>query len=409
MRTAIPFLILAACSAAPAKQDISDAPFDIDSLDSKEDSPTKPSKGIDLRVAELGADTFTGSRGFIAHQIHLVQGRVDIDLSGTEDGAPLDTILYVFGPKKANGKYSKYALAFNDDLEPGVNLGSHIVLDVPADGTYQIVASTYDNYIYYPYRVSRGSYQLIVKCQDPTFGACGPAVSGIDGECWADEDCVAADHETPLHCEGEVTCAPGTQCLFVRMGKCVADYAWMTYAAKQCNNNPWGGESLTTDEETAFEVRDLAQIKKHYNLAFAELGQLTPPDPMAHCLSCNCARGDEIVVKVSTPDAEILAADGWIYSSPDPTAQSIEPKQCGSNPWQTGTSTSTSEELDQVDDYLDAQGAKTVKRGFAYPAEPKPTCSGCNCPRGDRLIAFPVDQQSHGLLSSLGFSDIYVP
>ncbi len=399
---------IAGCSSSPAKEDVSTAPFEIE-FDAKDDSPTKPSKGHDARVAEQITDKFTATRGFIAHQIHLSGGRVDLDVSGLEDGDQLDSIMYVFGPKKANGKYPTRAIAFNDDFEPGVNFGSHIILDVPADGEYQVVVSTYENYIYFPQHVSRGEYQLMVKCQNPTFGACGPAVSGIDGQCWADDECVATDG-TALHCEGEVTCAPGTQCFFVRMGTCVADYVFMTFSAKQCTN-PWSSTPIEDTESSAFPA-DLAQVKKHYGkqgVTFDELGQLTPAEPTFHCLACGCPRGDQLLVKIKSEFAATLATDGWIFSAPDPGAMSLEPKQCGSNPWETSQTTSVAEELEQVDTWFTAEGAKVPTRGFTYPAEPRAVCSSCSCPRGDRLVAFPVDQEAHGLLSSLGFSDVYVP
>jgi hypothetical protein len=398
------------CASEPSKQDISNAPISIDEVDAKEDSPTKPSKGHDARIAEQITDKFSKTRGWIAHQIQLTGGRVDVDVSGTEGGDQLDTILYVFGPRKPNGKYPTQPIAFNDDFEPGLNFGSHIILDVPADGIYQVVVSTYENYIFYPRNVSRGTYQLMVKCQDPAFGACGPAVSGIDGQCWADDDCVDAFGK-PLHCEGEVTCAPGTQCFFVRLGTCVEDYVYMTFAAKQCGNNPWNVTTVT-EEDTAFPVPDLGVIKKHYGKAgvtFDELGQLTETEPTAHCFGCFCARGDQLVVKVKAIHADILAADGWIFSAPSPEAVSLEPKQCGSNPWETIPTSSIDEELELVDTWLAGETAKVGQRGFMYPAEPKAVCASCACPRGDRLVAFPLDQESAGMLASLGFSAVYVP
>ncbi len=404
------FGVVVGCSAGPVKEDVGDAPFDLDQLDAKDDSPTRPSKGVDVRVAEQITDKFTASRGFIAHQIRLTGGRVDIDVTGLEGSDQLDTILYVYGPKKANGKFSTPAIAFNDDFEPGLNLGSHIVLDVPRDGDYLIVVSSYENYINHPTHGSRGEYRLTVKCQSETFGACGPAVSSIDGQCWADADCVAAD-DSALHCEGEVVCAPGTQCLFTRVGTCVADYAWMTIAPKQCTN-PWSQTPVDASEVDSFPVGDLAQVKKHYGtkgVTFDELGQLTRVEPMATCQACGCARGDKLLVKVKSDQASALAADGWVFSAPNPEAVSIAPKQCGSNPWETSQTTTVAEELEQVDAYFTAEGANVPTRGFTFPAEPKATCSSCACARGDRLVAFPAEQNSAGILSSLGFSAVYVP
>ena len=322
----------------------------------------------------------------------------------------MDTILYVFGPKRANGTYSHNPVAFNDDMEPGVNLGSHIVFDVPRAGRYRIVVSTYDNWLDFPYHVSRGTYQLIVKCQGGVFGSCGPAVSGIDGECWADTDCLASDG-TPHHCQGEVTCAPGTECLFVRQGVCVEDYAWMTYAPKQCSN-PWSHTEISDQEAAGYTTRELAQIVKYYRglgLALDEVGELAPSEPTFHCLACSCSRGDAIAIKVNTLDAAVLGARGWLYSSTVPPGVSLAPRQCGSNPWQTSPTTDPAAELELVDTWLGGMSATVSLRGFAYPIEPIVGCTGCGCPRGDRLLAFPTNPESAGVLSSEGFADLYVP
>jgi hypothetical protein len=395
-------LALAACGTDASKLDVSNPRFDI--ADDKDDSPRKPSKGVDVRIAQLAADKFTATRGYISHEIRLDAGTVDIDLSG--DGQPVDTILYVFGPKRANGTYPAQPIAFNDDFDYPENLGSHIVLDVPAAGAYRVVVSTYDNYVAYPQHVSREAYHLMVKCRSEAFGACGPAVSGVDGQCWADEDCWSALGE-PLHCEGEVTCAPGTECFFTRIGTCVADYAYMTYAPKQCAN-PWSSAIAVT----TFPVPELGKVVTHYTklgIKLDEVGQLGRPEPVVTCTSCACARGDEIIVKLATPEAEKLAALGWTYSSANPPEQALAPAQCGSNPWQTQPAATVSEELELVDTWLDDNAVAAVKRGFTWPVEPRVTCAACSCPRGDRLVVYAPDQEAHGILASLGFDFLYTP
>ncbi|MBA3396771.1 MAG: hypothetical protein H0T89_29340 [Deltaproteobacteria bacterium] len=399
-------LALVGCAAEPTKQDISQPQFDV--ADDKDDSPRKPSKGVDLRIAQLGQGTFDRTRGFISHEVRLDAGPVDLDLVG--DGQPLDTILYVFGPRRANGTYPAHALAFNDDADYPHNLGSHLVLDVATAGTYRMVVSTYDNYVSYPSHVSVADYRVIVKCQNPTFGGCGPAVSGIDGACWADDDCMAVDG-APLHCEGEVTCAPGTNCLFTREGRCVADVAWMTYAPVQCSS-PWGAAVLTEDEEAQYPIPELAKVVKHYaklGIVIDEVGTLMKPDPLLTCAACGCARGLEIAVKLTTPMAAELAALGWTYSSSDPPEQALEPAQCGSNPWQTTATTDVYAELEQVDSWLAANSVMSRKRGFAWPTEPRVTCAACSCARGDRLLVYAPDLQAHGILQSLGFDFLYMP
>lgn len=401
---------IGAC-AVDDKDDISNVPFDL-ATEGKDDSARLPSKGIDLRVGQLGEGRFTATIGFVAHDIELTAGTVDIDLTGLDDnnGRPLDTILYVYGPQAANGHYPSQPLAFNDDMDPGVNYGSHIVLRVPAAGHYRLVASTYDNWQRYPRHVSRGSYRLITKCQDSTWGACGPAISDLGGACWADNDCLStANPDMPLHCEGEITCAPGTECLFVRQGTCVADYAWMTYAPHQCGN-PWSTTEVGEAEAERFPDTELAQVvafAANQGIALQEIGKLGPTQNTIACLACPCLRTDRIFIKLSTPDAAKLATQGWIYSSTLPEAVSIDPRQCGTNPWQTEPTTDVGAELEQVDTWLANMSASVDLRGFTYDVVPEPVCRACACARGDRLVAFPTDAQSAGLLAGEGFSAIY--
>lgn len=406
---ALSLLALGAC-AVDDKDDISNAPFDL-ADEGKDDSARLPTKGIDLRIGQLGEGRFTATVGWVGHDIELTAGTVDVDLVGTNDsnGRPLDTVLYVFGPRAANGRYPSQPIAFNDDMDPGVNLGSHIVLRVPASGHYRLVASTYDNWQRYPRHVSRGSYRLITKCQDSTWGACGPAISDVGGLRWADADCVSAAGR-PLHCEGEITCAPGTECLFVRQGTCAEDYAWMTYAPRQCGN-PWSMTQISEEEAARFPEPELAQVVAFVasqGITLDEVGKLAKTNPDFVCLACPCERGDRIFIKVRTPEAAKLAEQGWIYSSTLPEAVSLAPRQCGSNPWQTEPTTDVGAELEQVDTWLTGMGATVNLRGFAWTVEPKAVCEACSCPRGDRLVAFPASAESAGILAGVGFSAIYV-
>lgn len=402
---------LTAC-AVDDKDDIGLAPFDL-SAEGKDDSARLPSKGMDLRVGQLAEGVFTATQGFVRHDIQLDAGPADIDLVGHDNrtNGPLDTILYVFGPANAAGRYPANPVAFNDDMDPGVNLGSHIVFDVPTPGRYRVVVSTYDNWRRFPVHVSRGTYRLITKCQNPTWGACGPAISDVGGACWADDDCVSASGR-PLHCEGEVTCAPGTQCLFVRQGVCAEDYAWMTYAARQCTN-PWSDVVVSEDDGARFgDSQELAQVVGYaaaMGITLDEIGKLHKPNPMFQCLACGCARGDLIFIKVKTPEAATLAENGWIYSSVDPAAVSMAPRQCGSNPWETERAADVASELELVDTWMAGMGADVNLRGFTWSVEPIAVCAACSCPRGDRLVAFPVDAEDAGLLAGAGFNDVYTP
>src|SRR4030095_9394782 len=117
------------------------------------------------------------------------------------------------------------------------------LVDLPKTATYRLVVSSYDNWLFFPTNVTRGDYHVIVKCpRDGGSDVCGPAVHYEGGECWNDKECAAG-----LHCEGEITCLPGTECLIAHPGTCTADYAWLAYAPKQCGQNPWQENALPGD------------------------------------------------------------------------------------------------------------------------------------------------------------------
>ncbi|MBW2455470.1 MAG: hypothetical protein JRI68_13200 [Deltaproteobacteria bacterium] len=163
-------------SNEPAKEAVTDVPFSGD-FDGKADNPWFPRDGGTLLVGEQEVAEFDSHDGWIGYEIDLQGGTVDIDVAeqGAGSASTLDTILVVYGPRRPNGRYPIHPLAFNDDWAPGENLNSHIILGVPEAGHYRIVVSTYLNWVNYPYNVSAGTYELIVKCQDgPT--ACGPSL-----------------------------------------------------------------------------------------------------------------------------------------------------------------------------------------------------------------------------------------
>jgi hypothetical protein len=400
--------ILAACSGG--KNDTSDAPF-APYEEGKEDSLNSPARGSDVRVGEVLAGKFTASRGWISHRVELAAGPVTIDLSGEEAGWQQDTVLYVFGPKKANGQYPKDPIAMNDDRVPGEDLGSSVTIDAPQAGLYRIVVSTYDNWLSYPKNVSRGTYELVVKCGLDAFDACGPAVSDLGGQCWDDGDCLASTGES-AHCEGEIVCAPGTECLWVRMGACVADYAWVTVSPRQCTNE-WSSTTVSAEDAAGYaDSQELAQVVAYFRgkgIAIDEVGALWPSEPIFTCSSCACARGDLILVKAPLAAADALADHhGFTYLG---GAVQREPSQCQSNPWQSGGGYPKPpvDEAADVITWAATLPATLSNLGFTYRTQPDAVCSGCSCPRGDRLVVVPADTQSSETLLGNGFGDVYLP
>jgi hypothetical protein len=278
-------LALTAACAPSGKEDASAAPFSVED-DGKADSLSRPVNGGVIKVGQYIQDDFTAQRGWIAYDLELTAGQVDFFAHGQEaDGStPQDTILYVFGPRRPSGKFPSQPRFFNDDAEAGANVGSHILADIPQDGFYRIVVSSYDNWWSWPTNVSRGMYRVIAKCPRDGGLSCGPTVMYEGGACFADSDCASG-----LHCENEITCAPGTQCLWVREGVCTGDYAWMTYAPRQCGTNPWQTDAQPGDGvDPATPDAELAAIDSYYEaqgVNMLQVGKLVTAEPTFQCLA----------------------------------------------------------------------------------------------------------------------------
>jgi hypothetical protein len=402
---------LAACApeAVEGKQDVSEIPSGVVAEAGARDSVSRPIEGGTLRVGQYQEGQFSAARGWIAYDLLLTAGPVDVFAHGQAPGAgdPLDTIVYVFGPRKANGKYPATRLAFNDDADAN-DVGSHLLLRVPADGTYRIVVSSYDNYMAYPANVTRGDYKVIAKCpRDGGSDACGPAIHYEGGECWADAECASG-----LHCEGEVTCAPGTQCLWVRPGTCTADYTWMTYAPRQCGANPWQQNAQPGDADpSAATVEEAIAVDNFFEssgIQLFEIGFLHDAVPRVQCLACSCARGDSLVVKASSYDALRLQRDFGFTPVAGGVLLEQQPVQCGGNPWEE--SGDRWQEERSVVEWATSQGATLARLGFVEKTEPYPVCRACSCPRGDRLVVAPASGDANlAAVSGLGFGDVYKP
>jgi hypothetical protein len=385
------------------KPTIADAPFAGD-YDGKEDSWLTPWNGGRLAVGDARTDGFTASRGWIAYEIELAEGPVDLDLAAA-DGTPngIDTLLVVYGPRSASGLYPRGALAVNDDVGPG-NLSSHLLLDVPTPGLYRVVVSTYDNYVEWPLNVSRGDYRLTIKCpriDAEGLDACGPHRRQLGEGCFDDVVCGAGNT-----CEGEVTCLPGTQCLWVREGVCAGATAWVTAAARQCGDNPWQTEAPTGDgEEAGFADPELEAIDawlEDLGIDARSLGRVdTEAD--AVCLACSCPRGDVILVEASTADAARLV-DGHGFSYATGEWRATSPVQCGGNPWQAGQA---SDEVGAVRAWAAAAGARLGMVGFVVATEPRFHCLACSCDRGDLLVVTPSAATPPAALDALGFGALY--
>jgi len=172
-------------------------------------------------------------------------------------------------------------------------------------------------------------------------------------------DCLSGE-DKPLHCEGEVTCLPGTQCLFVRQGTCVEDYTWMTYAAKPVLEpvEPDGrvpeerassrapstrSSSSTTPASGSCSTRWARSRRRSVGaLPRVWLRARRPPHD----------QGEDARGRGAGQRARL------IYSSVAPPSMGLSPRQCGTNPWQTAPAADEGAELELVDTWLAGLAAK---------------------------------------------------
>jgi len=397
----LPFL---GCQDLPDKRDVSRLPDEI-SDDAKADSLNGPRSGGPLKVGAEAEGDFTATRGWIGYEVELTAGLVEIDLTAAaEDAAELDTVLYVFGPKnEATRRYRREVLALNDDAGEG-DLHSHLAVDIPADGHYRVVVSTYDNYFAWPTNVSRGTYKVGVTCPRLGAGACGPSVAPTGGACFADTDCRGG-----AHCEGEVTCAPGTECLWVHEGACFEDYQWLTFAPRQCLSNPWDTTPGSGDGESpGYPVDELQRIDDAFEsrgLDLLELGLVWPSEPRTVCLACSCPRGDRLVVKARPNDVDALADLGFAVMD-DGEGLQAAPRQCDANPWTEAPKPSV--EATNLAAWSASIGAPLGEVGFLYKTSLQVQCLSCSCARGDAAFVVPASSDGETILSGEGFGPLYV-
>lgn len=389
-------LLASACSGS-GKDPVTDLPFPGDYEVGKEDSWRTPIDGGRLVIGELSTGQFDYTNGWVGFEIDMSAGPIELRLTDPDGSNTLDTILVVYGPKSPNGQYPQWPIAVNDDAVPGQDLGSLITMADFQPGTYRVIASTYDNLLAWPSNVSRGPFVLSARCGVQGIEACGPEIHQIGGSCFDDWRCISG-----AHCEGEITCSPGLECLWVREGACVEDYEYLSLGTVQCGGNPW--------QQDASEGDELAQIDSYFEgqgFDLMSIGLVDLPGDFV-CQACSCSRGDALVVKARASDADALV-DGFGFSRLDPNAwRTMKPVQCGGNPWEE-SSTPDADEIASIRAWADSSGASLAEAGFVYDTEPTAVCSGCACPRGDLLVVNPADAAAASSLPYLGFGPLITP
>lgn len=130
---------------------------------------------------------FTADLEFHGYEIAVRPGaRVAIEVARRGTSSKLDTTLYVFGPRTAEGGYGTTAKAFDDDA--GWGRQSRLSeLELAEGGAYLVVLGTHDGR-------GRGDYRLVASCLDaacaplpaPAAGTCHPAFRAAIDTCVAD-------------------------------------------------------------------------------------------------------------------------------------------------------------------------------------------------------------------------------
>lgn len=390
-------LLLSAACSGTGKEPVTDLPFPGDYQVGKEDSWRTPIDGGRLVLGQVATGRFDADHGWIGYEIDITAGPMDLRLTDPAGTQELDTILVVYGPRSESGRYPAIPVALNDDAGPQ-DLGSLLTMSDVAPGTYRVIASTYDNLLAWPFNVTEADFILSARCGIAGDEACGPEIHGIGGACFEDWRCVAG-----AHCEGEVTCPPGVECIWVNEGTCVEDYEWLALGTRQCGGNPWQAGAPAGDDE-------LAQIDGFFTAEGFDLlsiGLVDLPGDVV-CQSCSCSRGDALVVKARASEADQLVS-AFGFARLDPGAWgTYQPMQCGGNPWQEAGDPAA-DEIAQVRSWAAADGAELAEVGFVRSTDEVATCSGCGCPRGDLLVVRGASASAVASLPALGFGPLITP
>jgi len=170
---------------------------------------------------------------------------------------------------------------------------------------------------------------------------------------------------------------------------------WLSFSPKQCNTNPWN--LVDNGPGTGPETLSVVQYYESIGIKLNQVGFVDPVGGAFACESCGCARGDRLVVEAKTADdATKLLVAGF---KPLAGALTTSPKQCGTNPWQDGTT----DEDKALGSWAAANGAELAEAGFVNQIEPTATCAACSCPRGDTAIAIPKTTAGGDALAGLGW------
>ena len=149
------------------------APGDDPLADGKADVATRLTMGPLLALGGEVTGAFTADLQFFGHGFAVrPDSSVTLDVRRTGSGRGLDSTLYVYGPRGADGSFGDEWIAFDDDSGYAALsrlVGVHLV----AGGEYLAVIGTYGN-------DGRGAYRLSLECDDDDCSPIAPPVSDVE-------------------------------------------------------------------------------------------------------------------------------------------------------------------------------------------------------------------------------------
>jgi hypothetical protein len=204
--------------------------------------------------------------------------------------------------------------------------------------------------------------------------------------------------------DGCNTCSCGEGGQVACTKRACAPLQWLSLFPKQCNGNPWQMVTSKGDGEAPpYPNPELLAIDNFFEdqgIELPELGLLSPDGMSGTCGSCDCARGDRLIVRATAADAAKLTAQFGFAAVTAAEALHLAARQC-SNPWPPAGAPAG--EVKSIQTWADGLGAPLRFAGSVYPTVAVGTCEACTCARGDRIVVYPKEPGGTTKLKAQGF------
>lgn len=165
-----------------------------------------------------------------------------------------------------------------------------------------------------------------------------------------------------------------------------SELIFMSYIPKQCNN-PWG--------DSDNEELSIKNFLDSLGVEYFDYRQVYGPN-ISSCEDCSCAKGYEIVVKVSPKDKLNLEAVGFSLWNPLLELKFVS-KRCSPSFFESANGFSN---LEKITNYLDEQNLNFY--GLTAQPNPNPSCFDCGCEESEMYIVKVLESESSPFFE-LGF------